>query len=93
LTKIAKESGGEALMEWIKPCTNHLFWSATTTLGGNGLVIWAKFKTFLSHVINKHDKLQEDIFNKCAHHEDIKDSKWLNEGMYIFVYTHYQYYL
>ena len=27
LTKVAKVSGCEAVTEWIKPCTNHFYWS------------------------------------------------------------------
>ena len=54
LFKIAKEKDCEALNEWIKPCENHLHWSATSTYDGNGLVIWAKFKSFLQHIVNIH---------------------------------------
>ena len=49
LSKIAKEKNCEDLNEWTKPCENHLHWSATSTFSGNGLVIWAKFKSFLMH--------------------------------------------
>ena len=80
LTKLSKESGWESLSEWIRPCTNHLYWSATTTFSGNGLVIWAKFKSFFSHVINKHSGLHDRLFDKCAHESNIQDRKWLNEG-------------
>lgn len=67
------------LSEWIKPCENHLYWSASTTFSGNGLVIWAKFKTFLSHIINKHTSLTDPLFNKCGH-GDICPRKWLHAG-------------
>ncbi len=43
LSKIAKEKGGEELLQWVKPCANHLYWSTTSTVDGNGQVIWAKF--------------------------------------------------
>ena len=76
LTNISKESGGAALIDWIRPCENHFFWSATSTLSGNGNVIYAKFKSFLSHVINKHDNLDEPLYNKCNHGE-IKHRKFL----------------
>ncbi len=65
--KMAKEKGFEDLAEWIKPCLNHLHWSALSTYDGNGLVIWAKFKAFLSHVVNQHENLEDPLFNKCAH--------------------------
>ena len=52
-----KVSGCEAINEWIRPCTNHLYWSAKTTHDGNAEAIWAKFSSFLSHVVNKHENL------------------------------------
>jgi hypothetical protein len=30
-------------------------------------VIWAKFKSFFSHIANKHRNLDDPLFNKCAH--------------------------
>lgn len=83
LTNISKESGGAALINWIRPCENHFFWSATSTLSGNGNVIYAKFKSFLSHVINKHDNLDEPLYNKCNHGE-IKHRTWLDKGEFNF---------
>ena len=71
LSKIAKEKGFEELAEWIKPCENHLHWSATTTFSGNGLVIWAKFKSFLGHIVNVHSNHEDPLFDKCAHGNDI----------------------
>ena len=80
LSKISKEKGFEDLADWIKPCLNHLHWSATLTYDGNGLVIWAKFKAFMSHVVNEHSDLEDPLFNKCAH-GDIGPRKWLTKGM------------
>ena len=79
LSKIAKEKGFEDLAEWIQPCVKHLHWSATSTYDGNGLVIWAKFKAFVSHV-NEHADLGDPLFSKCAH-GDIGPKKWLQRGM------------
>ena len=31
LSKVAKEKGYEELADWIKPCLNHLHWSAMST--------------------------------------------------------------
>lgn len=81
LSKIAKEKGFEDLADWIKPCLNHLHWSATSTHNGNGLVIYAKFKAFMSHIVNEHADLGEPLFNKCAH-GDIGPKKWLKRGNY-----------
>ena len=77
---MAKKSGNEVINEWIKPCTTHLFWSVTSTQSGNGDVIWAKFTSFLSHVVNKHKNLKDPLFNKCAHDDNIHPRKWLDEG-------------
>ena len=74
LTKIAKVDGCEAVAEWIKPCTSHLFWSASTTRDGNGDVIWAKF-SFQSHIIDEHENLENPLFNKCAHKDIIQPQK------------------
>jgi len=78
LSKISKEKGFEALSEWIKSCENHLCWSAASTHGGNGLVIYAEFKAFLSHIVNKHS-LPDALFNKCVHGV-ISPRKWLGVG-------------
>ena len=80
LSKIAKEKDCEALNDWIKPCENHLQWSAMSTFDGNGLVISAKFQSFLRHVVNKHSDHSNPLFNKCAHGNDIPARKWLKPG-------------
>ncbi len=67
LNRIAKENGCEALLPWIKPCVDHLYWSVTTTLDGNGAAMWAKFESFLEHIANVHSNLPNPVFNKCAH--------------------------
>jgi len=81
LKKIAKEKECEPLTEWIEPCQNHFMWCATSTPSGDGALIWAKFESFLSHIVNKHSNFANPIFNKCAHGEAITDRKWLEEGM------------
>lgn len=83
MTKISKEKGCEALAEWIKPCENHLQWSAASTFSGNGRIIWAKFKAFLSHVVNKHAGFEDPLFNKCSH-GDIQPRKWLRVGTVVY---------
>ena len=84
LSKLAKERGCEVLADWIKPCENHLFWSASTTFSGDGRVIWAKFKTFMSHIINKHSSLDDPLFNRCGH-DKIHPRKWLHAGMLLYI--------
>ena len=78
LTKIGKESNCEDINPWIRPCENHLSWSATSTSSGEGNVILAKFHSFLGHIINKHDNLDNQLFNKCAH-EEIEQREWIDE--------------
>jgi hypothetical protein len=79
---VSKEGGCEGVTEWIKPCGNHFYWSACSTHDGNGTVIWAKFKSFLSHIVNKHDSLDDPLFSKCAHGPDISPREYLFEGMF-----------
>ena len=78
LTQIGKESNCEDINPWICPCENHLSWSATSTSSGEGTVILAKFHSFLGHIINKHDNLDNQLFNKCAH-EEIGQREWIDE--------------
>ena len=90
------EKDCDNLVEWIKPCESHLMWSAATTPSSDEELIWAKFESFLSHIINKHTDLPNENFNKCAHGEAISDRRWLEEGICIYacVYIHvcvYQY--
>lgn len=40
-------------------------------------------KSFLSHIINKHDNLDESLFNKC-NHEEIKHRTWLDKSEFKF---------
>jgi len=56
-------------------------WSATSTPSGDGDLIWAKFESFLSHVVNKHSGLENPMFNKCAHDDNIPGRRWLEEGI------------
>lgn len=52
-------------------------------MSGNGNVIFAKFKSFLSHVINKHDNLDEPLYDR-SNHGEIKHRTWLDKGEYTF---------
>lgn len=80
LSKLSKEKGCESIAEWIRSCENHLYWSATTTFSGNGKVIWAKFNSFMGHIVNmKHSQLGDALFNKCFHGV-ISPRKWLKVG-------------
>ena len=61
----------------------HFHWAVTSTEESRGAVKLAKFKAFLSHVINKHKDLPSKIFNKCAHGVITKKHMWLTKGIYI----------
>ena len=95
LTKVSKASGCEAVTEWIKPCTNHLYWNARTTHDGNSEVIWAKFSSFSSHVVDEHKSLDNLLSNKCGHKEIIEPQKWLDKGtapcLVLFYLTQFDY--
>ena len=45
---------------------------------GDGRVILAKFVSFLGHIVDKHENLDNPLFNMCAHGE-IEPREWLNE--------------
>ncbi|XP_028412039.1 uncharacterized protein LOC114534767 [Dendronephthya gigantea] len=79
LTKLDMETDGEELAEWVQPCINHL--CATSTHSGNGRIIVAKFKSFLSHIVDKHDGLDDPLYNQCAHGE-LTPRKWILPGIY-----------
>ena len=79
LTKIGKESNCEDVNLWIRACDNHLSLGATSTSSGDGNVILAKFLSFLGHVLDKHENLN-NFFNKCAHDEEIETRQWLDES-------------
>ena len=83
LSKLAKEADSTELAEWVQPCCNHLYWSTTSTHSGNGRVILAKFLSFLSHVVDKHDELDDPLYNKCSHGE-LTPRKWILPGMTYF---------
>ena len=84
LTKIGKESHCEDVNLWIRACENHLSWSATSTSSGDGNVVLAKFLSFLGHILDKHENLNDPLFNKCAHGESkLKSSVQVVHGTII----------
>lgn len=46
----------------------------------HGKVIWAKFSSFMSHIVNKHLQLDDALFKKCFHGV-VTPRKWLKLGM------------
>ena len=79
-TKIGKESNCEDVNLLIRACENHLSWSATSTSSGDRNVILAKFLSFLGHVLDKHENLNNPLFSKCAHDEEIETRQWLDKS-------------
>ena len=45
---------------------------------------WQNSNSFLSHVVDKHDELDDPLYNKCAHGE-LTPRKWILPGMYNFI--------
>ena len=80
MKNLVKENEMEIINDWIPITRNPLYCSATSTRDGNGQVILAKFKAFLSHIVNKHTDLPDPLFNKCCHGPNITDRKWLVKG-------------
>ena len=77
----SKEKGCEIIAKWTKAARNHIYWCSTSTLKGFGVMIQAKWKSFMRHVANKHDCHQDSLFPKCAHGELDTERKWIKIGM------------
>jgi hypothetical protein len=60
----------------VQLCANHLYWSTTSTHSGNGRITLAKFKSFLSHVMDKPDDLDDPLYNNCEHNQ-LTPQKWI----------------
>ena len=51
--------------------------------GVNGFsrrLVWAMFSSFFSHMVDKHENLDNPVFNKCGHKDIIEPRKWLDKG-------------
>ena len=62
---------------WIQLCVNHLCWSATPTIIGDGKLAIAKFNSFLGHIVNQHENHKDPLFIRCAHGGRIAQRKLL----------------
>jgi hypothetical protein len=84
LVKAGKEKECEKINRWRKACIRHFYWSITSSRQHQGDVKYAKFESFLSHVVNEHTNLPNKIFNKCAHSPIVESDHphaWLTKGM------------
>ena len=79
LLKGSKEKGCEIIACWIKGIRKHLYWCATSTKGGFGSLIAAKWNSFLRHVVNKHTEHPNPLYTKCNHGE-LEQRKWIKIG-------------
>ncbi|XP_046854232.1 uncharacterized protein LOC124447364 [Xenia sp. Carnegie-2017] len=75
MTKLSKEKGCEELKKWSNPV-------ATISIGVLVLLmmVMAKFKSFLSYIVDKHTNLDDPLFSSCFHGPDIKPREYLLEG-------------
>ena len=80
MQKASKEKSFELIKDWIKSVRTHLYWCATSTKEGFQSMIIAKWKSFMLHVANKHDKHPDPLFKKCAHDANIQPRKWIKIG-------------
>lgn len=79
LLKASKEKGCEVISSWIKGIRKHLYWCATSTKTGFGVLIVAKWESFLRHVSNKHDDHPNPLYKKC-NHGVLEPRKWIKVG-------------
>ena len=63
---LAKEKDCELVGEWKRSLVNHLYWSAVSTLDGDGDLIRAKWMSLDNHIHNKH-KSHSKEFPSCKH--------------------------
>ena len=80
MVKAGKEKGYETINRWRKACVRHYYWSVTSSEQHMGEVKYAKFETFLYHIVNEHNNLPNKIFNKCAHSPITEPRVWLTKG-------------
>ena len=80
LTKLSKLRGCEIITEWIRACINHFHWCVSTTKPGQENVIWAKFRSYLTHITDVHEDASNPIFNKCGHGEIDQPRNWFSKS-------------
>eukprot|EP00795_Rhopilema_esculentum_P010159 gene10159-18826_t len=81
-TALSKQKGCEIIAGWIKRMSNHIYWCASTSSGGDGELILAKWLAFINHMHNIHED-HSDQFPSCEH-GDLGEAgrlkKWLKPG-------------
>ncbi|KAK2552479.1 hypothetical protein P5673_026573 [Acropora cervicornis] len=79
LLQASNETGCEVIKFWIKGVRRHLYWCATSTMGGFGDLIVAKWKSFLRHVSNLHKDHPDPLYKEC-NHDDLEPRRWIRKG-------------
>eukprot|EP00795_Rhopilema_esculentum_P011047 gene11047-19898_t len=81
-TALSKQKGCEIIAGWIKSMSNHIYWCASTSSGGDGELILAKWLSLINHMHNIHED-HSDQFPSCEH-GDLGEAgrlkKWLKPG-------------
>jgi len=75
LLKVAKYKDCEVVGEWIKSITNHMYWCAAKSPGGDGKEMAIRWKSLIDHLCDQHEN--------CYHTQDLGDrrKKWLQPGI------------
>ena len=77
LDALSKQKGCETVGLWRQSVTNHLYWVAASTPGGDGEVMKAKWESIMNHIQDKHVH-DNALFASCAHDPlDNPDREWL----------------
>ena len=80
--KLGKENGCEKIADWVKGARNHLYWCVTSSRQGFEELVTAKWKSFMQHVVNRHDNHPSPLFKKCTQDGKIENRKWILIGNY-----------
>ena len=75
LLKVAKYKDCEVVGEWIKSITNHMYWCAAKSPGGDGKEMAIRWISLIDHLCDQHEN--------CYHTQDLGDrrKKWLQPGI------------
>lgn len=83
MTALSKEKECDALTDWIRSITNHLYWVAASTPDGDGDLMWEKWQSVGNHIQNVHSG-HGSLFPTCTHAEldsSTRKKKWLKPGI------------
>nr|XP_022335990.1 uncharacterized protein LOC111132471 [Crassostrea virginica] len=84
LFALSKEKDCSEIQQWIKSIINHLYWIASTSLGLEAEVVWARWTSLCNHIIDVHIE-HSAVFNSCEHgplEGRERHKMWLKSGHY-----------